>query len=84
MPAAAQMALPPLRGFLRRNACTHARQNALAPPPGTTAICLLVRGRTLVVSNVGDSRAVLAERSGGGGGEKMIARDLSLDQTPYR
>ncbi|KAI8469911.1 MAG: phosphatase 2C-like domain-containing protein [Monoraphidium minutum] len=47
---------------------------------GTTAISLLVRGRTLMVANVGDSRAVLAERSG----DKMVARDLSLDQTPYR
>jgi hypothetical protein len=53
------------------------------PTAGTTAICVLVRGRTLLVSNVGDSRAVLAERSGAGG-NKMMARDLSLDQTPYR
>ncbi|GBF88184.1 phosphatase 2C and cyclic nucleotide-binding kinase domain-containing protein [Raphidocelis subcapitata] len=48
---------------------------------GTTAVCLLVRGRTLLVANVGDSRAVLAERVGG---DKILARDLSLDQTPYR
>lgn len=47
---------------------------------GTTAVGLLLRGRTLMVANVGDSRAVLAERSG----DKFIARDLSLDQTPYR
>ncbi len=39
-------------------------------------------GRSLLVANVGDSRAVMAERSGGG--DKMMARDLSLDQTPYR
>lgn len=48
---------------------------------GTTAVCLLVRGRQLLVANVGDSRAVLAERCGDG---RFEARDLSLDQTPYR
>jgi cGMP-dependent protein kinase 2 len=47
---------------------------------GTTAICVLLRGRSLLVANVGDSRAVLAERVDGG----VVARDLSLDQTPYR
>ena len=50
---------------------------------GTTAICLLVRGRSLLVANVGDSRAVLAERVPGAPG-RFEARDLSLDQTPYR
>jgi hypothetical protein len=36
--------------------------------------------RTLVVANVGDSRAVAAERVNG----KIVAQDLSVDQTPYR
>ncbi|CAM6082038.1 unnamed protein product [Calypogeia fissa] len=47
---------------------------------GTTGITVLVRGRTLYVANVGDSRAVLAERRG----KKIHAVDLSNDQTPFR
>ncbi|XP_024536728.1 probable protein phosphatase 2C 35 isoform X2 [Selaginella moellendorffii] len=47
---------------------------------GTTAITVLVRGKTLYVANVGDSRAVLAERING----KLTAVDLSSDQTPFR
>ncbi|XP_010526449.1 PREDICTED: protein phosphatase 2C and cyclic nucleotide-binding/kinase domain-containing protein isoform X2 [Tarenaya hassleriana] len=47
---------------------------------GTTAITVLVRGRTLFVANTGDSRAVLAEKRGG----DTVAVDLSIDQTPYR
>ncbi|GIL79333.1 hypothetical protein Vretimale_16527 [Volvox reticuliferus] len=47
---------------------------------GTTAITVLVRGRTAYVANVGDSRAVLAERHG----DRVLAQDLSYDQTPFR
>lgn len=47
---------------------------------GTTAITVLVRGKTLYVANVGDSRAVLAERRG----KDLVAVDLSSDQTPFR
>ncbi len=47
---------------------------------GTTAITLLLRGKTLYVANVGDSRCVLAERKG----DKLVAQDMSLDQTPFR
>eukprot|EP00195_Chlamydomonas_chlamydogama_P010756 CAMPEP_0202906016 /NCGR_PEP_ID=MMETSP1392-20130828/37031_1 /ASSEMBLY_ACC=CAM_ASM_000868 /TAXON_ID=225041 /ORGANISM="Chlamydomonas chlamydogama, Strain SAG 11-48b" /LENGTH=1079 /DNA_ID=CAMNT_0049594355 /DNA_START=194 /DNA_END=3430 /DNA_ORIENTATION=- len=47
---------------------------------GTTAIAALVRGRHVYVANVGDSRCVMAERSG----DKLIAQDLSFDQTPFR
>lgn len=47
---------------------------------GTTAILALVRGTQLIVANVGDSRAVLAERNG----HELIAKDLSWDQTPMR
>uniref|UniRef100_A0A0C9S3G9 protein-serine/threonine phosphatase n=1 Tax=Wollemia nobilis TaxID=56998 RepID=A0A0C9S3G9_9CONI len=47
---------------------------------GTTAITVLVRGRTLYVANVGDSRAVIAERRA----EGVVAVDLSSDQTPFR
>ncbi|KAK6944938.1 PPM-type phosphatase-like domain, partial [Dillenia turbinata] len=47
---------------------------------GTTAITILVRGRTLYVANSGDSRAVIAERRG----KDLVAVDLSVDQTPFR
>ncbi|KAJ4957465.1 hypothetical protein NE237_024576 [Protea cynaroides] len=47
---------------------------------GTTAITILVRGRTLYVANSGDSRAVIAERRG----KDVVAVDLSIDQTPFR
>ncbi|XP_039123788.1 protein phosphatase 2C and cyclic nucleotide-binding/kinase domain-containing protein [Dioscorea cayenensis subsp. rotundata] len=47
---------------------------------GTTAITILVRGRTIYVANTGDSRAVIAERRG----KEVVAVDLSIDQTPFR
>ena len=48
---------------------------------GTTAVAALVRGRALYVANVGDSRAVLAERAPGG---RLTAVPLSYDHTPFR
>ncbi|KAK7842090.1 protein phosphatase 2c and cyclic nucleotide-binding/kinase domain-containing protein [Quercus suber] len=47
---------------------------------GTTAITVLVRGRTIYVANSGDSRAVIAEQRG----KDVVAVDLSIDQTPFR
>lgn len=47
---------------------------------GTTAITALVVGDKLYVANVGDSRAVLAVKEG----DKVVAQDLSYDQTPFR
>eukprot|EP01018_Ginkgo_biloba_P033871 Gb_14360 [translate_table: standard] len=47
---------------------------------GTTAITVLVRGSKLYVANVGDSRAVIAEKRG----KDLVAVDLSNDQTPFR
>ncbi|KAF7837199.1 putative protein phosphatase 2C 35 isoform X1 [Senna tora] len=47
---------------------------------GTTAITVLVIGDTLYVANAGDSRAVLAVKDG----NRIIAQDLSSDQTPFR
>ncbi|XP_043711330.1 probable protein phosphatase 2C 35 isoform X2 [Telopea speciosissima] len=47
---------------------------------GTTAITVLVCGDTLYVANVGDSRAVIAVKSG----NRVVAEDLSRDQTPFR
>ncbi|KAM7277131.1 hypothetical protein ACFE04_018997 [Oxalis oulophora] len=47
---------------------------------GTTAITVLVRGRTIYVANSGDSRAVIGEKRG----NDIVAVDLSIDQTPFR
>ncbi|KAF3965164.1 hypothetical protein ACB098_01G175600 [Castanea mollissima] len=47
---------------------------------GTTAITVLVRGRTIYVANSGDSRAVIAQQRG----KDVVAVDLSIDQTPFR
>uniref|UniRef100_A0A0E0ND42 protein-serine/threonine phosphatase n=1 Tax=Oryza rufipogon TaxID=4529 RepID=A0A0E0ND42_ORYRU len=47
---------------------------------GTTAVTVLVRGKTIYIANTGDSRAVIAEKRG----EDVVAVDLSIDQTPYR
>eukprot|EP00736_Rhodelphis_marinus_P000611 Rmarinus@m.26729 len=47
---------------------------------GTTAITIYIKGKTIYVANVGDSRAVIAERRN----NRLIAFDLSKDQTPYR
>eukprot|EP00257_Ricinus_communis_P014156 XP_015571762.1 protein phosphatase 2C and cyclic nucleotide-binding/kinase domain-containing protein isoform X2 [Ricinus communis] len=49
---------------------------------GTTAITVLVRGRTIYVANSGDSRAVIAEKKGNS--NEITAIDLSIDQTPFR
>lgn len=57
---------------------------------GTTACAALLVGRVLHVANVGDSRTVLAEAaeaadSGDGAtAVRLVARDLSHDQTPFR
>ncbi|KAK6934929.1 PPM-type phosphatase-like domain [Dillenia turbinata] len=47
---------------------------------GTTAITILVHGRTLYVANSSDARAVVAERRG----KDLVAVDLPIDQTPFR
>ncbi|XP_019192475.1 PREDICTED: protein phosphatase 2C and cyclic nucleotide-binding/kinase domain-containing protein-like [Ipomoea nil] len=47
---------------------------------GTTAVTILVRGKTIYVANCGDSRAVIAEERE----NSIVAVDLSVDQTPYR
>ncbi|KAL2458587.1 putative protein phosphatase 2C 35 [Forsythia ovata] len=47
---------------------------------GTTAITALVIEDRLYVANVGDSRAVIAIKEG----NRVLAQDLSYDQTPFR
>ncbi|KAK6126879.1 hypothetical protein DH2020_039374 [Rehmannia glutinosa] len=65
--------------FLTTNSQLHA--DALDDSmSGTTAITVLVRGKTLYVANSGDSRAVIGEKRG----KDIVAVDLSIDQTPFR
>lgn len=48
---------------------------------GTTAVTCLLRGRTAYIANVGDSRALMAERAAG---DILKPCPLSRDQTPFR
>ncbi|CAN0213393.1 unnamed protein product [Ectocarpus sp. 6 AP-2014] len=48
---------------------------------GTTAISILLKGDTLFVANVGDSRAIICSKPPG---EESTVRPLSVDQTPFR
>ena len=48
---------------------------------GTTAISILFQDRTMFISNVGDSRAIVVSVGRDG---RLIAKPLSSDQTPYR
>ncbi|XP_076935695.1 protein phosphatase 2C and cyclic nucleotide-binding/kinase domain-containing protein-like isoform X1 [Bidens hawaiensis] len=66
--------------FMSTNAQLHADMDIDDTMSGTTAITVLVRGKTLYVANSGDSRAVIAERRGA----EVVAVDLSIDQTPFR
>ncbi|GMP56683.1 hypothetical protein CsSME_00021081 [Camellia sinensis var. sinensis] len=47
---------------------------------GTTAITVLVIGDSIFVANVGDSRAVISVKDR----SRVVAEDLSHDQTPFR
>ncbi|KAL5208603.1 hypothetical protein ABZP36_033038 [Zizania latifolia] len=66
--------------FLATNSQLHAEDNLDDSMSGTTAVTILVRGKTIYIANAGDSRAVIAEKRG----ENTVAVDLSIDQTPYR
>jgi hypothetical protein len=48
---------------------------------GTTAISILFRGKVMYISNVGDSRAIIVSKTDD---NRLIAKPLSSDQTPYR
>eukprot|EP00633_Aureoumbra_lagunensis_P002729 CAMPEP_0197289806 /NCGR_PEP_ID=MMETSP0890-20130614/7070_1 /TAXON_ID=44058 ORGANISM="Aureoumbra lagunensis, Strain CCMP1510" /NCGR_SAMPLE_ID=MMETSP0890 /ASSEMBLY_ACC=CAM_ASM_000533 /LENGTH=365 /DNA_ID=CAMNT_0042761441 /DNA_START=363 /DNA_END=1460 /DNA_ORIENTATION=- len=50
---------------------------------GTTAITIYLDGRTCIVSNVGDSRAMLGSINPEKPNE-IVTKALSIDQTPYR
>jgi len=49
---------------------------------GTTACVVLLRGKELVLSNAGDSRAVLARKADDGGDDSWDVIDLTEDQNP--
>ncbi|XAR57163.1 Phosphoprotein phosphatase [Bertholletia excelsa] len=66
--------------FLATNEELHRSDTIDDSMSGTTAITVLVIGDTLYVANVGDSRAVIAVKDG----NRIIAEDLSHDQTPFR
>lgn len=48
---------------------------------GTTAISIYFHERTMFISNVGDSRAIIVSVNKEG---RLLAKPLSNDQTPYR
>jgi cGMP-dependent protein kinase 2 len=66
--------------YLNTNAQLHKHSQYDDSMSGTTGITILVRGKKMYVANVGDSRAVLGIRRQ----KKVVAKDLSFDQTPYR
>ncbi|KAK6130410.1 hypothetical protein DH2020_035820 [Rehmannia glutinosa] len=66
--------------FLATNDELHHNSDIDDSMSGTTAITALVIGDKLYVANVGDSRAVLAVKEG----NRVVAQDLSCDQTPFR
>ena len=55
---------------------------------GTTSISVLFCGNEIHVSNVGDSRAIVAQEnlkaSTRRGEANLVAKPLSIDQTPFR
>ncbi|GLD99921.1 hypothetical protein PINS_up008649 [Pythium insidiosum] len=56
---------------------------------GTTAISVLFCGNEIHIANVGDSRAIIAQENvkapvSEDGVENLIAKPLSIDQTPFR
>ncbi|KAJ1419877.1 phosphatase 2C-like domain-containing protein [Ochromonadaceae sp. CCMP2298] len=66
---------------LRTNELMHAQTSFEDALSGTTSISVLIKDRTLFVSNVGDSRAIIISTAADG---RLVARALSSDQTPYR
>eukprot|EP00600_Ochromonadales_sp_CCMP1393_P006191 CAMPEP_0174958214 /NCGR_PEP_ID=MMETSP0004_2-20121128/2501_1 /TAXON_ID=420556 /ORGANISM="Ochromonas sp., Strain CCMP1393" /LENGTH=1206 /DNA_ID=CAMNT_0016206405 /DNA_START=132 /DNA_END=3749 /DNA_ORIENTATION=- len=70
-----------IAAHVRTNSAMHAERNFDDSLSGTTSVSILLRGRTMFISNVGDSRAVLISTTEDG---RLVAKPLSNDQTPYR
>ena len=51
---------------------------------GTTSLTVYIKGRTLYVNNVGDSRAIMIRTVKENGKDVIVTEPLSRDQTPYR
>ncbi|RHZ28204.1 hypothetical protein DYB37_007387 [Aphanomyces astaci] len=52
---------------------------------GTTAISVLFQTNEIHISNVGDSRAIVAQEiTDGAASPQLVAKALSIDQTPFR
>lgn len=74
-----------------KNAHVECNQNMIDTQPlhnlsGSTAISAGFHNGQIIISNVGDSRAILGykEEQYGNGSQKIIAVPLSQDQTPWR
>ncbi|KAG0546093.1 hypothetical protein BDA96_02G418000 [Sorghum bicolor] len=82
--ASPSLAADPAAAFreamLGANAEMHAAPGVDDSMSGTTAVAALVAGGALHVANVGDSRAVAGVWRAG----RVVAEDLSWDQTPFR
>lgn len=68
--------------FLRVNASLKDEQLIEPLYAGTTACVVLLRDKELVLSNAGDSRAVLARKINGAGDDSWDVIDLTEDQNP--
>ena len=68
--------------FLRVNSSLKDEQLIEPLYAGTTACVALLRDKELVLSNAGDSRAVLARKMDGSGADSWRVIDLTEDQNP--
>lgn len=68
------------KAFVGTNKAMHKSQAVDDTLSGTTGVVIVVRGDTLHVANVGDSRAIIATEIDG----SLKFGALSNDQTPFR
>lgn len=68
------------RAFEVTNSQLHVNRDIDDSMSGTTAVTVMVKGDKLHVANVGDSRAIIAQKKG----KQLVAVNLSTDQIPYR
>ena len=66
--------------FKSLNGRVHGHRDIDDTMSGTTAVSAFIKGRTIHVANIGDSRVVLGEMQG----DKLVPVPLSIDQTPFR